>query len=86
MCIVFHSTQAQVNLLTDIPNRNAISLDGNIWVILMKLAFMIIAIKRWLKIVHQPIGITISQKIKLARPEEIAGIAWFLAGPDATYL
>ena len=28
MCLVFQSTQAQLNLLTDIPNRNTISLDG----------------------------------------------------------
>lgn len=28
MCLVFQSTQAQLNLLTDIPNRNTISLDA----------------------------------------------------------
>lgn len=28
MCFVFHSTHAQSNLLTDMPNRNTISLDG----------------------------------------------------------
>ncbi|HUZ57238.1 MAG TPA: glycoside hydrolase family 2 TIM barrel-domain containing protein [Hanamia sp.] len=28
MCLMFQSTKAQLNLITDIPNRNTISLDG----------------------------------------------------------
>ena len=67
MSFVFHSTKAQLNLRTDMLNRKTVSLD-NKWQYIFdpyKTDSMIIAIKRWLKIIHQPIGITISQKIKL---------------------
>ena len=62
MRVVFQTTYAQLNLLTGIYNRNTISLDSKWRYIVdpLKPAFMIITIKKWLKVIHQPIGIKIS--------------------------